>query len=365
MRVYNFSAGPAMMPRVVLERAARELPEVNGTGQSVVEMSHRSGEFKEIIEKTERDLREILSIPRGYHVLFLQGGGWMQFAMVPLNLAAVEDGLPRKNATYIDTGVWAGKAAGEAAKYVDVNIGASSKDKSYSYIPSAPPPQADDAYYYICLNNTIVGTRWPELPETGSVPLVADFSSSALSEPLDVGRFGLLFAGVQKNLGPAGLVVAIIRDSLPLSPPQWAPAMLRYDTHIKEKSLFNTPPTFSIYMVGLVLEWIKGEGGLAVIEARNIEKSKLLYDFLDESKQFRPLVSDRRSRSRMNVTFTAGSEERDREFNAAAAKNGLINLGGHRIVGGLRASIYNAMPYEGVLKLINFMKEFEAKNVAH
>jgi phosphoserine aminotransferase len=328
-----------------------------------MEMSHRSPEFLHIIEGAEALLRELLAVPSNYKVLFLQGGAWTQFAACPLNLAGVESGAPKKSAVYIDTGIWAAKSAEEAKKYVDVRLAASSKDKNYNYIPLPPPPKGDESYYYICLNNTIVGTRWPSLPESG-IPLVADISSCVLSEKIDVSRFGLLFAGAQKNLGPAGLTVVIVREDLVREPPSFVPTMLRYDTHVKEKSLFNTPPCYSIYIMGLVLEWVNSEGGLAEIERRNLSKAAFLYDYLDNSRLFRALVPQKKDRSLMNVVFSTGSEALDKAFEGEARQNGIIILRGHRLVGGIRASIYNAMPLSGVEKLAGFMKDFEAKNVA-
>jgi phosphoserine aminotransferase len=364
MRVYNFSAGPAMLPLPVLERAQAEMYDANGSGQSVMEMSHRSRDFEVIIEKTECLLREVMEIPAGYHVLFLAGGASTQFAMAPLNLAAVEQGEKRRRASLVETGVWAKKALDEGQKYVDIENRASSKDAAYSYIPPPPPPHPDDAYYYICMNNTIAGTKWREIPDTGAVPLVADISSYILSEPLPVSKFDLLFAAAQKNLAPAGVTVVIIKDSLPLSPPSWTPAMLRYDTHIKERSMYNTPPCYEIYIMGLVLEWIKGEGGLPVIARRNEEKAALLYDYLDASGLFRAVVQPPH-RSLVNAPFTTGDAETDRAFLAEAAKEGLVNLAGHRLVGGMRASMYNAMPLSGVQKLIAFMRHFEENHVSH
>ncbi|MDR1094796.1 MAG: 3-phosphoserine/phosphohydroxythreonine transaminase [Spirochaetaceae bacterium] len=368
MRVYNFSPGPSVLPLPVLERAAAEMCDTNGTGQSVMEMSHRSKDFKPIIERTEALLRGLMGIPANYRVLFLQGGASTQFAMVPLNLGAVEPGAKRNRASLVETGIWAKKALDEAAKYVDIEARASSKDAAYRYIPAAPAPQPDDCYYYICLNNTIVGTRWDAVPETGPVPLVADISSCALSEPLDVSKFGLLFAGAQKNLGPAGVTVVIVRDDLIGHAPSWTPVMLRYETHAEEGSLYNTPPCYAIYIMGLVLEWLEGEGGVAAIGRRNREKAALLYDYLDSSALFRPVVQPPH-RSIMNVPFITGpgrgNEALDKEFLAAAEKAGLVNLAGHRLVGGLRASMYNAMPIEGAQKLVEVMRDFEARHVSH
>jgi phosphoserine aminotransferase len=365
-RVYNFSAGPSMLPLEVLKAAGSEITCAHGTGQSVMEMSHRSRDFIKIIERAEALLREILSVPEDYTVLFLQGGAMLQFSMVPLNLGAVNAGEARKKATYIDTGVWAGKAAEEAKKYVDVRIGASSKDKNYSYIPAPPPPQNEDSFYHICLNNTIFGTIWNELPETGAVPLVSDASSCLLSEPLDVRRFGLIYAGAQKNLGPAGCTLVIIRSELLGGAPDWTPVMLRYDIHAKEKSLFNTPPCWSIYIMSLVFEWILKLGGLPEMAKRNREKAAALYGALESSPVFRP-TAEKQFRSLMNVPFVAREENAEKRaaiesrFLNEAAAAGLINLAGHRLAGGLRASIYNAMPIEGVAALVKFIKNFDPK----
>ena len=364
MRVYNFSPGPSVLPLPVLERAAAEMTDANGAGQSVMEMSHRSKDFKPIIEKAEVLLRKLMGIPANYKVLFLQGGAWLQFSMVPLNLAAGARGDPLKKAAYIETGIWAQKAAEEAGKYVNVTIGASSKDRAYSYIPAAPLPEPDNAYFHITLNNTIVGTKWPSLPETGSVTLVSDISSCILSEPLDVSKFGLLYAGAQKNLGPAGTTVVIIRDDLLGYAPSWVPAMLRYDVHAAEGSMFNTPPCYGIYIIGLVLEWLEALGGVEAITALNREKAELLYSCLDGSRHFLSPV-EKSCRSLMNITFV--SRERDAErrktienrFVMEAEAEGLVNLAGHRLVGGMRASIYNAMPIEGVKALVSFIEKFE------
>jgi len=372
MRVYNFSPGPSMLPLPVLEKAAAEMTDTNGSGQSVMEMSHRSKDFKPVIEKTESLLRELLNIPANYRVLFLQGGASLQFAMVPLNLGLTEDFCPcgdnsgpKKRITIVDTGVWAKKAAEEASKYADVNIAASSKDKAYTYIPAAPAPGKDDAYYHITWNNTIVGTKWPAIPETGAVPLVTDHSSSILSEPFDVSRFGLIYAGAQKNLGPAGTTLVIVREDLIKRPiPAWVPTMLRYDTQDKEGSMYNTPPCYGIYIIGLVLEWLKGLGGVEAIGEINRKKAGLIYDYLETSKCFFSPV-DKNCRSLMNIPFVpresdpARKEAIEKRFVAEAAAQGLINLAGHRLVGGMRASIYNAMPVEGVKALVAFMEKFE------
>jgi phosphoserine aminotransferase len=353
-----------MLPLPVLEQAAAEMTDTGGTGQSVMEMSHRSGDFRPIIENAEGLLRELLGIPGNYRVLFLQGGASLQFSMVPLNLAGVEQGAAKKRITLVDTGIWAKKAAAEAAKYGELTIAASSADRAYGYIPPAPAPAAGSVYYHITWNNTIVGTKWPAIPDTGSVPLAADISSAILSEPLDVSRFGLLYAGAQKNLGPAGTTVVIIREDLMGSAPSWVPAMLRYDIHGKEGSMYNTPPCYGIYIIALVLEWLKRLGGVEAIGEINRKKAKLFYDYLDSSRTFYSPV-DRSCRSLMNIPFipreTEGprKEELEKRFVAEAAAAGLVNLAGHRLVGGMRASIYNAMPVEGVEALIRFMESFE------
>jgi phosphoserine aminotransferase len=328
-----------------------------------MEMSHRSKDYKPIIERTENLLRELMGIPANYKVLFLQGGASLQFSMVPINLASAELGGTKKKATYIDTGIWADKAIKEGGKYVDTMVRASSKDRAYTYIPSAPPPDAGDAYYHITLNNTIVGTKWSELPESGSVPLVTDASSCILSEPLDVSKFGIIYAGAQKNLGPAGVTVVIIREDLIGGAPSWTPAMLRYDTHSKEGSMYNTPPCYSIYMVGLVLDWLKDLGGVEAIAKLNREKAELFYSYLENSKTFFSPV-EKSSRSLMNIPFVYRDVSADKKadlesrFVKEAASAGLINLAGHRLVGGMRASIYNAMPIDGVKSLIAFMEKF-------
>lgn len=363
-RVFNFAAGPSMLPLPVLERAAREMTDQGGSGQSVMEMSHRSKEYKVIIEGAEALLRELMGIPDSYSVLFLQGGATAQFAMVPINLAYQQEGQARRTVTYVDTGVWASKAAEEAAKYADVRVAASSKDRAYSYIPAVPAPMAQDAYYHITLNNTIVGTKWPSIPDTGTIPLVADISSCILSERLDVGRFDLLYAGAQKNLGPAGVTVVILRKDLIQQVPDWVPIMFRYDIQAENGSMYNTPPCYGIYIIKLVLEWMKDQGGLGVVEARNHEKAALLYDYLDNSSFFRAPV-EKGSRSLMNVPFVIrgeGRKELEDRFVKEAVAAGLVNLAGHRLVGGMRASIYNAMPIEGVRALIDFMKKFEGAN---
>jgi phosphoserine aminotransferase len=352
-----------MLPLPVLEKAAAEMTDANGSGQSVMEMSHRSADFMPIIEQAEALFRELMGIPGNYRVLFLQGGASLQFAMIPLNLASVETGN-KAPVTLVDTGVWAKKAADEASKYAEVIIAASSKDKAYTYIPSAPPPASGSAYYHITWNNTIVGTRWPAIPDTGGVPLVADISSSILSEAIDVSRFGILYAGAQKNLGPAGTTVVIIREDLAGRAPSWVPAMLRYDIHCKEASLYNTPPCYGIYIIGLVLQWLKDSGGVDAIARVNRKKAALLYEYLDSSKSFFSPV-EKQSRSLMNIPFIpretdpAKKTAVEKRFVKEAAAAGLVNLAGHRLVGGMRASIYNAMPVEGVQALLRFMEAFE------
>lgn len=359
MRVYNFSAGPAMLPEEVLKRAADEMLEYGTSGQSVMEMSHRSKEYQVIIDSVEAGLREVMSIPDNYKVLFLQGGASSQFAMIPLNL------MNKNNkADFVITGQWANKAYQEASRYGKCNVVASSKDKTFSYIPeldkSKFDPEAD--YFHICYNNTIYGTRFNELPETGDVPLVADMSSCILSEPVDVSKFGLIYAGAQKNMGPAGLTVVIIREDLIGNAMEMTPTMFNYKIHADNGSMYNTPPTYGIYILGLVLDWIKEMGGLTEMEKRNKRKAELLYSFLDSSKLFKATVQGK-DRSLMNVPFVTGNEELDAKFVSEAKKAGLINIKGHRTVGGMRASIYNAMPYEGVEKLVEFMRKFEAENV--
>lgn len=357
-RVYNFSAGPSMLPEEVLKQAADEMLDYQGSGQSVLEMSHRSKVFDKIIKDAEANLREIMNIPDNYKVLFLQGGGSTQFAMIPLNLMN-----KNKKADFVITGQWANKAYQEASRYGEAKVIASSKDKTFSYIPKLNKadftPDAD--YFYICLNNTIYGTKWNELPETGDVPLVADISSNILSEPIDVSKFGLLFAGAQKNVSGAGVTIVIVREDLIGNAMDFTPTMLNYKIHADSDSLYNTPPCYAIYIAGLVFEWIKKNGGLEAMKAANEKKAKLLYDFLDSSKLFKGTVVPE-DRSLMNVPFVTGDEELDAKFVKEATAAGLVNLKGHRSVGGMRASIYNAMPYEGVEALVEFMKKFEAEN---
>ena len=357
-RVYNFSAGPSMLPEEVLKTAADEMLEYGTTGQSVMEMSHRSKEYGEIIKTAEQDLRDIMNIPDNYEVLFLQGGASTQFAMVPFNLM-------NKNhkADYIITGQWANKAYKEAARYGEARIVASSKDKTFSYIPKFKAEDFDKQadYVHICFNNTIYGTKYNYIPDTGDVPLVADISSCILSEPIDVSKFGVLYAGAQKNVAPAGVTIVIIRKDLIGNAMDITPTMLNYATHAENGSMFNTPPCYNIYIAGLVFKWIKKLGGLEEMKKRNEEKAKVLYDFLDSSKLFRGTVV-KEDRSLMNVPFVTGNEELDAKFIAEAKNNGFVNIKGHRTVGGMRASIYNAMPLEGVKKLVEFMKKFEEEN---
>ena len=358
-RVYNFSAGPAVLPEEVLNEAAAEMLDYRGTGMSVMEMSHRSKSYETIIEDAESDLRDLLHIPENYKVLFLQGGGSTQFAMVPMNL------MKNRVADYIITGQWAKKAHKEASIYGKANAIASSADKTFSYIPDCSDlPVSEDAdYVYICENNTIYGTKFWTLPNTKGKLLVADQSSCFLSEPVDVSKYGLIFAGAQKNVGPAGTVIVIIREDLITEDVlEGTPTMLRYKIHADAKSLYNTPPTYGIYMCGKVFKWLKAKGGLEEMKKINEEKAKILYDFLDESKLFKGTVV-KKDRSIMNVPFITGNEELDALFVKESMAAGLENLKGHRTVGGMRASIYNAMPKAGVEKLVEFMADFEKKHL--
>ncbi len=359
-RVYNFSAGPSVLPESVLKKAADEMMDYQGSGQSVMEMSHRSKVYDAIIKDAEALLREVMEIPDNYKVLFLQGGASSQFAMIPLNLMTKSG-----KADYVVTGQWAKKAAKEAARYGNVNIVASSEDKTFSYIPKLDKatftPDAD--YFHICMNNTIYGTVYNELPDTGDVPLVADISSCILSRKIDVSKFGVLYAGAQKNMAPAGLTVVIIREDLIGNAQEITPTMFNYQTHADNDSMFNTPPCYTIYMAKLVLEWVKNEiGGLDKMYELNQKKADLLYNFLDNSKLFKGTVVAE-DRSLMNVPFVTGDADLDAEFIKACTNAGIVNIKGHRSVGGMRASIYNAMPIEGVEKLIEVMKEFEAAHV--
>lgn len=357
-RVYNFSAGPAVLPEAVLQEAAEEMMDYRGCGMSVMEMSHRSKMFETIIQEAEADLRELLQIPDNYKVLFLQGGASQQFAMIPMNL------MKNRVADYIVTGQWAKKAWQEARKYGKANKIASSEDKTFSYIPDCSDldisPDAD--YVYICENNTIYGTKFKTLPNTKGKILVSDVSSCFLSEPMDISKYGIVYGGVQKNIGPAGMVISIIREDLITSDVlEGTPTMLTYKTHADAGSLYNTPNCYCIYMCGKVFKWMKAMGGLSAMKERNERKAKLLYDFLDESQLFKGTVVPK-DRSLMNVPFVTGNQELDAKFVKEAAEAGLENLKGHRSVGGMRASIYNAMPVEGVEALVAFMKKFEKEN---
>ena len=358
-RVYNFSAGPAVLPEEVLKEAADEMMDYKGTGMSVMEMSHRSKAYDKIIKDAEADLRELMDIPDNYKVLFLQGGASQQFAMIPMNL------MKKKKAAYIVTGQWAKKAYQEAKLYGEAIEAASSADQTFSYIPDCSdldiPEDAD--YVYICENNTIYGTKFKTLSNTKGHTLVADVSSCFLSEPVDVSKYGVIYGGVQKNIGPAGVVIVIIREDLITEDVlPGTPTMLRYKTHADADSLYNTPPAYGIYICGKVFQWLKKQGGLAAMKEYNEKKAKILYDFLDGSKLFRGTVR-KEDRSLMNVPFVTGSEELDTKFVKEAKEAGFENLKGHRSVGGMRASIYNAMPIEGVEKLVEFMRKFEADNV--
>lgn len=357
-RVYNFSAGPAVLPEEVLKEAAAEMLDYNGTGMSVMEMSHRSKVFEEIIQTAEADLRELMNIPDNYKVLFLQGGASQQFAMIPMNF------MKNKVADYIITGQWAKKAWKEACKYGKANAIASSEDKTFSYIPDCSDlPISEDAdYVYICHNNTIYGTTYKTEPNTKGKTLIADMSSDILSQPVDVSKYGMIYFGVQKNVGPAGVVVCIIREDLITEDVlPGTPTMLTYKTHADANSLYNTPPCYGIYICGKVFKWLKKQGGLEAMKAKNEKKAKILYDYLDQSEMFKGTVV-KEDRSLMNVPFVTGDKDLDAKFVKEATEAGFVNIKGHRTVGGMRASIYNAMPIEGVEKLVEFMKKFEAEN---
>ena len=357
-RVYNFSAGPAALPEEVLKEAAAEMLDYAGTGMSVMEISHRSKTFDKIIKDAEQDIRDLMGIPDNYKVLFLQGGASQQFAMIPMNF--MKNGV----ADYIVTGNWAKKAWQEASKYGKANCIASSEDKNFSYIPDCSdlPVDEDADYVYICQNNTIYGTQFHTLPNTKGKTLIADVSSCFLSEPIDVTKYGVIYGGVQKNVGPAGVVIAIIREDLITDEVfPGTPTMLKYKTHADKDSLYNTPPAYGIYICGKVFKWLKKMGGLEEIERRNHRKAELLYGYLDESRLFTP-TAEKASRSYMNVDFVTGDKELDAEFVKEAEARGLCGLKGHRMIGGMRASIYNAVPYEGVEALVAFMKEFEEKH---
>lgn len=357
-RVYNFSAGPAVLPEEVLKEAAAEMLDYQGCGMSVMEMSHRSKVYDKIIKDAEQDLRDLMNIPDNYKVLFLQGGASLQFAMIPMNF------MKHKKAAYIVTGQWAKKAYQEAQIYGDAVKVATSEDKTFSYIPDCSdldiPEDAD--YVYICENNTIYGTKFKKLPNTKGKPLIADVSSCFLSEPVDVTKYGMIYGGVQKNIGPAGVVIAIIREDLITEDVlPGTPTMMKYKTHADADSLYNTPPCYGIYICGKVFKWLKKMGGLSVMKERNEEKAKILYDYLDQSRLFKGTVR-KEDRSLMNVPFVTGDADLDAKFVKEATAAGFVNLKGHRTVGGMRASIYNAMPKEGVEKLVGFMKKFEEEN---
>ena len=353
-RVYNFAPGPSMLPLPVLERVQKELLCYGSTGMSVMEMSHRSKMYLEIFEQAKADFREVMGVPEGYSVLFLQGGATAMFAAVAMNL------MQGGSADYVDSGNFAHNALAEAKKYGEVRIAGSSREDNYTHIPEYTL-SPDARYVHITTNNTIYGTRWSKLPETGSVPLVADMSSNILSEVYDVSRFGLIYAGAQKNVAPAGVVMVIVRNDLLGHALPITPKVMDYSIMTEKDSMLNTPNCFGIYVAGLVFQWIRDQGGVPALEKINIEKANLLYNFLDESRLFRG-TAEKRDRSRMNVTFVTGDPEKDAQFVKEAAARGLVNVKGHRIVGGMRASIYNAMPIEGVQALVSFMKEFEAKN---
>ena len=357
-RVYNFSAGPSMLPEEVLKKAAAELLDYKGCGQSVMEMSHRSKVFDEIIKGAEALLRELMNIPDNYKVLFLQGGASTQFAAIPMNFMNGSG-----EADYVVSGQWSNKAYKEAVKYGDVKVAATSKEQNFSCVPEMDKsnfrPDAD--YVYICMNETVHGNIIRDLPDTGDVPLIADISSCFLSEPIDVTKFGMLYGGAQKNVAPAGLTICIIREDMLGNAREYTPSMLDYKLMADNDSLYNTPPCYTIYICKLVLEWLKENGGLEKMKEKNVKKAKLLYDFLDNSKMFKGTVVPK-DRSIMNVPFVTDSEELNAKFVKEATEAGLVNIKGHRSVGGMRASIYNAMPYEGVEALVKFMAEFEAAN---
>ena len=357
-RIFNFSAGPAVLPEEVLARAGDEMLDWRGTGMCVMEMSHRGKEFISIAAEAERDLRELLAVPAGYKVLFLQGGATQQFAQVPMNLLA-----GKSKADYVLTGEWSKKALKEAQAFCDVHVAASSEDRAFTYFPSQKDwkIRSETAYVHYCSNETIGGVEAPFVPETGNIPLIADASSHLLSRPLDVSRFGLIYAGAQKNIGPAGLVIVIVREDLLGRAAKTTPTVLNYKLQADADSMLNTPATYSIYVAGLVFKWLKAQGGLAQIEKRNLAKAKLLYDFLDASSFFSNPVRTI-DRSRMNVPFTLKDSSLDEKFLKGAEERGMVQLKGHRSVGGMRASIYNAMPLEGVERLIAYMREFEKQH---
>ena len=354
-RIFNFSAGPSMLPEEVLQQASAELSNYKGTGMSVMEMSHRSDAYARIFESVQSSFRRVMNVPNNYSILFLQGGATLQFAMVPLNLIGKTG-----NADYAVTGNFSGKAAEEAKKYGKVHIAASSKDKNFTYIPRQEQLEIfpNASYFHYCANNTIYGTEWDYVPETGDIPIVCDMSSNILSKPVDVSKYGIIYAGAQKNMAPAGLTVAIVRNDLAGNAFPYTPIMMDYATMIKNDSMYNTPPCYNIYILGLVLNWVEKLGGLKALQKRNEEKAALLYECLEESQIFHPVV-EQNARSNMNVTFRSDNPEVDAMFVARAADAGFVNLKGHRSVGGMRASIYNAMPPEGVAALAEFIRVFE------
>jgi phosphoserine aminotransferase len=357
-RVFNFSAGPAVLPEEVLRQAAAEMLDWHGSGMCVMEMSHRGDEFMAIAAEAEASLRRLLAIPAHHKVLFLQGGATLQFAMVPMNLL---DG--KRKADYVDTGEWSKKAIGEARRFCEVNVAASSADASFTYVPEQArwKLSPDAAYVHVCTNETIGGVEYHWVPQTGDVPLVADMSSHILSRPIDVGRYGLIYAGAQKNIGPAGLAIVIVREDLLGRAPRTTPSMLDYKVHADAQSMSNTPPTYAVYIAGLVFEWLERQGGLTAMARRNAAKADLLYGYLGDSTLFRSPVREA-DRSRMNVPFTLRDPALDAPFLEGAEARGMVQLKGHRSVGGMRASIYNAMPLAGVQRLVDYMREFEARH---
>ena len=358
MRVFNFSAGPAVLPEEVLRKAAEEMLDWHGSGMSVMEMSHRGKEFIAIAEEAEADLRSLMAIPANYKVLFLQGGATLQFAMVPINLLR-----GKAAADYVNTGEWSKKAIKEAQSFCKVNVAATAEEGKFAYVPERGGWQLDPnaAYVHVCTNETIGGVEFHWVPDTGAVPLVADMSSHILSRPIDVSKYGLIYAGAQKNIGPAGLTIVIVRDDLVGHAPKGTASMLDYKVHADAQSMSNTPATYAIYVAGLVFKWLERQGGLAAMERKNVAKARLLYDYLGDSTLFRSPVRES-DRSRMNIPFTLRDESLDAEFLKGAEARGMVQLKGHRSVGGMRASIYNAMPIEGVKALVDYMKEFEAKH---
>lgn len=355
MRVFNFSAGPACLPESVLKQAQKEFFEYKNSGMSVLEMSHRSTDYDDIINRAERDLRKLMNITDDYKVLFLQGGASTQFSMIPLNLMN-----EHKKAYFVNTGAWSKKAIAEAKKTGEAVVVASSEDKTFSYMPEITSDMFSESadYVHITQNNTIYGTKFNKLPDTGGIPIVSDMSSNILSEEINVSDYGLIYAGAQKNIGPAGVTIVIIKDELIGKAADSVPTMLNYKTHVDTGSMFNTPPTFAIYIAGLVFEYLLQNGGVAAMQSKNEQKAKILYDYLDSSQVFSGTV-EKCDRSLMNVPFVTGDENLDKRFIEAALKEGIVNIKGHRSVGGMRASIYNAMPIQGVQKLVDVMKEFE------